>query len=248
MQLVILDDYELNMKRRLTDALIVVFDDLASREIQADILIDASPVRQEADYKGLVSESCHCLIGSSYLMLERNLFTSGKKVKNRGHLFLGSTDPLNLTEKYLELLLDMFLGWQWEVVITSRNRNVRAIEELIKAKHNAFLSFEPSSLAEGLVAAEIAIGAPGLATWQRIAAGCQVALVATHKNQINILEELEREGLIKYLGYGFNKRTIEHKLRKFLVSEPVTGRLDLDADGAVRIKQKILSCLEGRAI
>lgn len=238
-QLVIIDDYEIDLSKRLTETVTVVFDDLANRKMNVDLLIDASPLRQQSDYDNWVCCNTRCLLGASYLMLEDGLFAANRKVINRGHLFLGSTDPLCLTLPYIDLLLTAAPDWVWEVVVTAKTPFLDEIRMVADAAANIVLNFEPSTLTEGLSKAEVAIGAPGTTTWQRLAAGCRVALVATNCNQITILKSLEDKGYIDYWGYGMNEQTVRNQLSCLLSNTKTYESMDLDAGGALRIKQSI---------
>lgn len=243
---VIIDDYEVDLTKRLTENLVVVFDDLANRRIVADLLIDANPLRNKADYAPFIDRACVNLIGAKYLMLE-NAFFAGRvsKVNRQGHIFLGATDPMGLTLICMTYLAELLPDWCWEVVVTAQTPHLESIKSYIEQNESFQLTYEPMSLAPGLKKATLAIGAPGIATWQRMAAGCKVVLTATHSNQVSILKSLEKEGAIYYLGLGIEleKSVVKQKLQSALQQLKVNPRYTFDPYGAKRIKAAILAAL-----
>jgi len=244
----IVDDYQIDLECKNEGTLTVVFDDLANRMITADVLIDANPLRQSNDYDGLVDNGCVRLIGARYLMLGDEYFPDlVTKEKHHGHLFLGSTDPLALTYPIAEALLQRFPNWHWSIVVTTLTPHWEKLKRLQLESERIDLIVQPASLADGLLRSEIAIGAPGTTTWQRLAAACKSALIATHPNQIAILEQLHERGIATYLGDGRSKEVVMDNLIRYLSAIPETNPdIDIDGLGAARIKRQILSRLEGR--
>jgi spore coat polysaccharide biosynthesis predicted glycosyltransferase SpsG len=55
-------------------------------------------------------------------------------------------------------------------------------------------------MAEHMSECDIAIGAPGMATWERACLGLPAAYVAVSENQIPILEKLAAQGFCAFIG------------------------------------------------
>lgn len=204
---IIIDDYQLCLQESLTDQVTtVVFDDLANRFIDADILIDANPLRESTDYQGYINTSCELLLNEDYMMLGHEYFskqgmptTQKYQGKQAGHIFFGATDPLAYSLPITQYLCEQYPSWNWRLVVTRLTPNKDECLELSELYNNLIVEYEPSSLAEGLLVSSVAIGAPGTTTWERLAAHCHCGLIASNKNQVNILLALENKGFICFL-------------------------------------------------
>ena len=55
-------------------------------------------------------------------------------------------------------------------------------------------------MAEYMSSCDVAIGAPGMTTWERACLGLPAAYIAVSKNQVPILEDLAMRGLCLFFG------------------------------------------------
>lgn len=217
----------------------VVFDDLADRIIEADILIDGSPVRSISDYDGLVSPSCIKLIGLDYVVINKAYRCKLLSGKNVCHLYFGATDNQGLTLPYLIALLGKLPDFSFHVVITRQTPGIDEIYNIAgDNSERIFLFYEPDGLLESFNGCRIAVGAPGIATWERMASGLTSFLVSTNHNQVSILEKLHNMGAIFYMGSGYQIDSCIKKLSEAIDDfKPVS--VVVDGFGAQRVAEEV---------
>ncbi|MCP5335060.1 MAG: hypothetical protein H7A08_05130 [Oceanospirillaceae bacterium] len=221
----------------------VFLDDLANRPLNVDILVDGSPVRRYEDYEDLLPDSCMGLIGAEYLILNRTYrkkITIGRCVC---HLYFGATDAKAMTLPYLIRLLSVLPDFSFHVVVTRQTPHLDEIKYLSKKfKNRVVVFYEPDTLLTSFDGCELAIGAPGVATWERMAAGLTSFLLSTQPNQIPILQELHAHKYIFYLGDG---QETESCIRNFMenMHQFKPACLPVDGYGAERVAGAIKEVL-----
>lgn len=207
------DHYQLdvtweNCLRPFTGRLLVI-DDLANRSHCCDVLVDPAYGGLSDRYAGLLNPDAICLCGSQYALLRRQFAlcrpASPKHFSQRGelriHLFFGSTDHANHTVRFGDLLLMNFERLRVRVVVGKDYAYLSQFAELQKRYGTRFAwERDVVDMAANMAECDIAVGAPGGATWERAALGLPSAYLAVTKNQTAILEHLSASGLCKYLG------------------------------------------------
>lgn len=176
---------------------IVVIDDLADREHDCDILLDQTLDRKAQDYEKLVPKTCRLLLGSEYavlaaqfsklrpLSLQRRL---GKYHVENILVSMGGTDPYNVSEFVINSLQQLKVTNSLSITL---------------GKH-----VNQSSLANMMMAADLAIGAGGVTSWERCCLGLPTIMITTADNQFNNAYQLDQSSAIKYLG-NYDKVTSE---------------------------------------
>jgi spore coat polysaccharide biosynthesis predicted glycosyltransferase SpsG len=247
---IIIDDYHIPLAQRLTNSsYIVVFDDLADRNIHSDILIDANPLRTLKDYEGKVNARCELLINETYMMLKAEYFSGDiSKKEKTGHIFFGATDPLVYSYEVSRYLCDHYPDWRWHLVVTQLTPDVQACLNLAQLYNNIHVEYEPESLVEGLLLSEIAIGAPGTTTWERLAAGCHSGLIASNKNQIAILNSLDDEGYIHFIQGNSLAEHLQGVDSFIQQSDKPYRALNFSANAAQVIMNEILQKAKGKKL
>ena len=61
-------------------------------------------------------------------------------------------------------------------------------------------SLAMANMADHMAGCDVAIGAPGMATWERACLGIPGAYIAVSDNQVPILEKLDAQGFCKFIG------------------------------------------------
>ena len=187
---------------------LLVIDDLADRSHQADLLLDQNFVVEaiEQRYHGLVPPYCRQLLGPHYALLGPEYTQLHSLVPPRSELrrvlvFFGGVDPANLTSRALEALLDSELAHlAVDVVLGPQSPHRQAVEELISRRPNTTLHSSLPSLAGLIVRADLAIGAGGSTTWERIALRLPSLVVTFGRDQAPIAKALDKAGYIQLLG------------------------------------------------
>lgn len=185
---------------------IMVIDDLANRRHDADILIDQNFYENAAErYVGLVPHECRLLLGPQHALL-RDAFYEIKPRRRTGELhniliFYGGSDLTDETSKALRALLSMNLhGVEVDVVVGKTNPQMESVRKRCADHKNIRYHCQVENMAELMNAADLALGAGGTTTWERLALGLPSIVTAIADNQIEICENCAHAGLIDYLG------------------------------------------------
>lgn len=234
---------------------IFVIDDIANRQHDCDVLLDQNYTQNpEERYNGLVPPSTQCLIGPSYALLSPEYLAYRKHRKphtgsvDRIFIFFGGSDPDNLTGRTLNALKDADLGpMQIDVVIGASAPNKDAIEATAKQLPSVILYKPRPHLADIISEADLAIGAGGTTTWERMALGLPSLIISIADNQIPACRDLANDNLIRYAGHGetVSAKSI-HSLVKELIASPdelkslsSKARALVDGRGAERVVDTI---------
>lgn len=177
---------------------IFVIDDLA-REHDCDILLDQNLVSNfKTRYADKVPENCKLLLGPEYALLppiyaelHHRIPPREGKVK-RILVSFGGGDYEDL---YAQVMAD-FLGLnrtdiKLDIVIPGQHS--------LKSRHDNIEIYAKLPNLAGLMAqADLAIGASGSTTWERLCLGLPSIILVLADNQIEIAQELNRRELAKW--------------------------------------------------
>lgn len=224
---------------------ILVVDDLANRPHECDALLDQnySPLG-DARYAGLVTGACKVLTGSRYALLApeyahfRRALRPRRDPPERVLLFFGGSDPMNATAMALEALSrDGLRGLKVDIVLGRNYAHRAALHRLVEARPGTKV-FEPQRHLAGFMAqADLAIGAGGSTTWERMCLALPTVLVSIAENQKPASEALRAAGLAYYAGHwpGINAN---------LLAELVL-RITRDAGALSRLGERIRTHVDG---
>ena len=188
---------------------ILVIDDLADRNHDCDLLLDQNLVAdQERRYNGKLPDHCARLLGPQYALLQPQYAELHPRTPPREGpirrilVYFGGADRDNLTG----LVLSAFLSMQrkditLDVVINSDAPHADAIREQVQGVQQVMLHTHRPSLAPLMVQADLAIGAAGTTSWERCSLGLPSLVITLAENQRPIAAELERQGVIRWLGH-----------------------------------------------
>lgn len=210
---VVVDHYALDihwesMLRPYCDKLMVI-DDLADRVHDCDLLLDQNLAEGwQGRYHGKVPGNCAMLLGPEYALLQPEYVVQRSSIFARSGpiqrilVFFGGADLYNYTGRTLEVFLsfhrpDIFV----DVVISPEHPYDKCIREVAEGHSNIILHDALPSLAELLARADLAIGAGGTSSWERCCLGLPTLVVTLAENQRCIAMELERLGLVRWLGH-----------------------------------------------
>lgn len=192
---------------RKTASKLLVIDDIADRQHDCDMLLDQNLYADmQARYTCKVPRHCQLLLGPRYALL-RNEFRKRHEQANprtgpikRVLVFFGGGDADNFTGRAIEVLSDIdFADLQVDVVIGAQHPCCEKIK-VACTQHGFIFHVQTDKMAELMVAADLAIGAGGSASWERCCLGLPAILVALADNQINIAKTLDLFGACIYIG------------------------------------------------
>ena len=239
---------------------IMVIDDLANRYHDCDVLLDQNYSKEGLGrYSGLVPDVCRLLCGPNYALLRPEYIEYRKELRIRDGkirkilVFFGGSDPQNMTGMALEALNHPNLKHlKIDVVIGSSNPHFKSIEQ--QARHRSLVTLHAPRphLADLMANADLALGAGGATTWERMCLGLPAVVVSMADNQLPGTEALATAQLTYYLGQSselthesISTAVIELTAKaKELAEVSFQNQLVVDGLGALRVREVMLPTCE----
>jgi len=195
---------------------IMVIDDLADRSHDCDLLLDQNLVGDMLTrYAGRVPAACGLLLGPEYALLDPSYAELRARACPRNEairrilIFFGGVDTDNLTGRALSAVLDLNMpNIEIDVVTTGSGPHYQTFLHQIAGHTNIRLHRDLPTLAPLMAQADLAIGAGGSTSWERLCMGLPTLVVTVAENQLEVARELDRRGLIRWLG-GVSSATFE---------------------------------------
>jgi UDP-2,4-diacetamido-2,4,6-trideoxy-beta-L-altropyranose hydrolase len=190
----IIDHYALDCKweekLRPHTKRIMVIDDLANRSHDCDILLDQNLFKDiSTRYQNKVPRCCIQLLGPKYALLHTDYTELRKQVKLRKQppsnilIFFGGVDQYNLTGLTLAALKLVDRSFNIDVVALKQSPHYEKIKNQIDDMLNVKLYSDLPSLAGLMLKADLAIGAGGATTWERLCLGLPALVITLADNQ-----------------------------------------------------------------
>jgi UDP-2,4-diacetamido-2,4,6-trideoxy-beta-L-altropyranose hydrolase len=184
-----------------------VIDDLADRDHDCDLLLNQNLMEHiEARYEGRVPERCGTMLGPRYALLQPDYAAlHGRIAPRRGAIrrlciYFGSAERQNLTLLALRAFLSLdATDVAADVVAGDPNSEL----ELCRCAANhprVQVHARLPTLAPLFARADLAVGAAGSASWERLCLGAPALAVSLADNQRETAAALHRRGLITWLG------------------------------------------------
>ncbi|MGE7695961.1 UDP-2,4-diacetamido-2,4,6-trideoxy-beta-L-altropyranose hydrolase [Lysinibacillus sp. NPDC094177] len=212
-EMLIIDHYSIDFKWELAirpfTKEIMIIDDLANRQHDCDILLDQNfYLNMDSRYDGLVPSTAKLLLGPTNALLREEFIEAKKYIKSfkgkieRLFVFFGGSDPTNETEKVLLAIKPIIDHYNLvvDVVVGNSNPNKLKIKRLCNEIEKAHYHCQVNNIAELMTHADLAIGAGGATTWERIFLQLPTIVIAVAENQIEIAKATHQKGVCIYLG------------------------------------------------
>jgi UDP-2,4-diacetamido-2,4,6-trideoxy-beta-L-altropyranose hydrolase len=198
-------DWEQLMRPHATK--IAVIEDLSGREHDCDLLIDQNySGRSAASFEQFVPKTCEFLLGPRFALIGehfrklRELKSGPTSELKRVFVFCGGSDPQNLTQQVIdEISRSELSNVAVDVVVGAQNKTFDR-EAALKLTSNIEIHDAGVEFARIMSTADLAIGAGGTTSWERMCLGIPSIVVSIAENQNSACEKLGRDGLINYLG------------------------------------------------
>lgn len=170
---------------------LLVFDDLADRPHQADVLVDANRFDASAwdAYRALVPAGCRLLLGPAYAPLDPlypqlQPLAPQRSTLRRVLVFFGGVDQANHTAVAVQALghpevADLAV----DVVLAAAAPHHATVARLVQQRPLTQLHGGLPSLAGLMLRADLAIGAAGTASWERAALALPTLVTPVADNQ-----------------------------------------------------------------
>ena len=188
---------------------IFVIDDLADRIHDCDLLLDQNLFADmQTRYAGRVPEDCRLLLGPEYALLQPIYAELHDRIPPREGpvrrilISFGGADRDNLIGRALAAFLSLNRpDIDVDVVISDSSPYAPGIRAQTAGQANIHLHGTLPTLAPLMAKADFAIGAAGTTSWERLCLGLPALVVTLAENQRPIADELQRVGLVRWLGH-----------------------------------------------
>ena len=213
---IIVDHYDLDFKwekslRKFVDKIIVI-DDLA-RKHDCNLLLDQNYNKNlKTRYDKLVPRKCIKLLGPKYALLRDEFPILRKSIKPRKNfkrilISFGGSDPTNETGKVLSAIKILKTNKQFlevNVVMGKSDKNKHKIKQLCNSIPNAKLYESVYNIGKLMCKADLAVGAGGSSTLERLCLGLPpiVSIIATNQEESTMA--LGKKGYIINVGSAKN--------------------------------------------
>jgi UDP-2,4-diacetamido-2,4,6-trideoxy-beta-L-altropyranose hydrolase len=214
-KLIIVDHYGLGKEWETelcrTGASICAIDDLANRQHNCHALLDTNYFEAPAfcRYDNLVPSNCLKMIGPSFALLHpqyTSMHASSPHpdgIVRRIFVFFGGTDSTNQSAKVLAALSAPNLAHLTvDIVLGINYQHREQITVLAASRGNVNIYQDLETLAGLIIKADLAIGAGGTNTWERMNCGIPSLIAAVAPNQETAINALMNDGYIACLASG----------------------------------------------
>lgn len=236
---------------------LMVIDDLADRDHDADVLLDQNLGRLGSDYATRVPPNCLMLIGPDYALLrpEFSAARPGSLARRRTggvkHLLLtmGGVDKDNMTGRVLEALRQVPLpsDVSFTVVMGAKAPWLDVVRaQAANMPWSCEVRVDVRTMAELMAASDLALGAAGSTAWERCCLGLPSLVWVLAENQLPGAAGLAAAGCALVMP---SDETLPLALRRALLSlmrPDVRGAMQdacaaiTDGDGTQRVMRHLL--------
>lgn len=211
-EVMVVDSYGLDWRWqkavRTVVSCVMAIDDLANRKHDCDVLLDQNLTpNMDTRYDGKLPRHAVALLGPQYALLQRIYADEHPSVRPRtGHVkrilvSFGGADHGNLTGRVLRALQKLpAYNVAVDVVVVSGHKHIQDVRKLTLSDRRFLLHEQPEHLAKLMIGADLAVGACGTTTWERLCLGVPSVVITLAPNQEEVAGELSRAGLIYWLG------------------------------------------------
>lgn len=188
---------------------VLVIDDLADRRHDANLLVDATVLRQPGDYLEKVPAACTVLTGTRFALLRPEFLQWRAKARERRSaacqprllVGFGLLDGKAMIPAVLTALEDCDAELEIAVAVGQHCRHLDRIQTMARAsRHRVGVCVDPTSMAELMLWAQLAIGAGGVSALERCCLGLPSLIIASAANQLLMAQALDSQGAAVFLG------------------------------------------------
>jgi len=184
---------------------ILVIDDMPNRKHSASYLLDQNWINLnegEKAYQPHVSPNCTLWLGPRYALLRKEFavnhvkardqrISTQEKAPERLLIFFGGSDPTGETLPMLKIVQTLIKTNQLppleiDVIAGDANPLKSEIEAFCQSQSHITFHGQTESMADLMLKADWAMGAGGVATWERLCLGLPAFVIAVAENQIQL--------------------------------------------------------------
>ena len=259
--ILIIDNYQIdqNWEKLLIPYVhkLVVIDDLADKKHYCNILINQVQGVHESDYKNYLNNSCNLYLGSKYILLRKEFVKVRARIDSNiyrekitdVHISFGLNDKYGLTVKFSKLILKNFPELNLHIAVGNKFNFINELRDLSSDFKNFHWLKDVNNIEEQMSKCQIAIGSPGMLTWERACLGLPSIQIGTSDNQEPVMQKLEIYKICKWLGLAdkINDKYFVSQFKDFLYSPKILEKMHknclriVDGKGLKRVSKLLLS-------
>jgi UDP-2,4-diacetamido-2,4,6-trideoxy-beta-L-altropyranose hydrolase len=249
-------DAEWERELRTIASRVMVIDDLADRRHDADLLLDQNLQLHPNRYQGLVPDPCTLLLGPDYALLRPEFAHRRATTQTRtGEIkrllvFMGGSDPLNLTARVLRAIAEArLLDVRTDVVLGAGSPHEAEVRKIAAAITGCSIHIQTNAMATLMTEADLMIGAPGSSTWERCCLGLPSVLIGFAANQLELGRQIASRKAAIFLGEAdaIEQRNLPRILRKLATKPELLQRMSqratrvTDGSGGTRVSAELFA-------
>ena len=259
--LTVVDHYEIasewHMAARSWSSHIMVIDDLAVDKFDADLLLNQNLGESAEAYSALLPDGRRLLIGPMYALLRpqfadaRHLAPRIRTAVSRLLVFLSGSDEHDVTRVAAEVGTDLEL--ETDVVVGAAYPHWGRLRAWAQTQTCVTLHRNVDDMAALMARADLSIGAPSSATWERCCVGLPAILLTLAENQRRAAIATAAAGAAVDLGWysDVDARSLADAVRSVarsprdLAAMSRSAAAVTDGFGTTRVEREIQRLIEG---
>ncbi len=228
---------------------VLVIDDVADRNLDADVLLDQNwHENHRVKYEGRLRHEPIWMTGPSFALLDK-AYSEAPRYRFRDEvsslgIFMGGADPGGSSARILKICRASGFVGLIEVVSTSANPHLPELRSTCAAWSDTILTLDEPNLAGFFARHDLQIGAGGSATWERCCMAVPFIALVLAENQRAVLEPLRKMGVVQ-IAEGDDDDLVR-QIHSLIVSPEArrqlgdqAGRL-VDGKGTLRVAELLL--------
>ena len=251
-------DWYAGMRQRMPRAVLLSIDDLADRAAPVDLVLNQNLGVTAATYAALAPASARILAGPRYALLRpefASLRANGRIRDGRVDrllVFISGADGPDVTARAAEALGG--LDRPVDVVVGPAYPHLAGLRAAVAGHTATTIHVNTDEMATLMDRADLAVGAPSSASWERCALGLPTVLVTMAENQVEIARRLVDAGAAEAIGWHttVSATDIERTVRELCADPRRTKAMSVaaasvtDGLGTDRVVAEIESTLSHR--
>ena len=213
-------------------------DDLADRPLPVDLLLNQNIGVTAASYADLLPASARIMAGPQYALLRPEFAALRARGRVRDGrvdrliVFISGADGPDVTARAAEGLAGLDIPI--DIVVGAAYPHLAGLRAAVARHATTTIHVNTDEMATLMDRADLAIGAPSSASWERCALGLPVVLVTMADNQVDIARLLVEAGAAEAIGWhtSVTASDIERTVRE-LCADPDRVRAMSEAAAAV---------------
>lgn len=188
---------------------ILVIDDLADRDHSGCLLLDQNFLPNlKARYEVRIPSDCQLLLGPDYALL-RPEFAATRELALRRLIpespqrllvMFGGADMQDATGAVVDALIEISFHGHVDVVAGPLYAHTSRLHHRVGRLRSASLHLAPTEVADLMAQADLAIGAPGVTSYERCTLGVPTIAIAVADSQQALAKALHEAGVHSYIG------------------------------------------------